>query len=163
MNTVKVGSRFSSKQSFSPLLDILLFCVHYPSASWILSAHICPFSLFRLAFLVLHKKPVFVCTKLLLVLVFFFYLSVFTFNFKPLRWDPDEIQWVAIPPEIKFLLLYLSYALLNNSCQNLLLQGELSYHIALGFFLILNNRIVSSQISLVEGEHPFSHIAWDDW
>lgn len=94
---------------------------------------------------------------------FFFYLSVFTFNFKPLRWDPDDIQWVAIPPEIKFFLLYLSYTLLNNSCQNSLLQGELSYHIALGFFLVLNNRIVSSQISLVEGEHPFSHIAWDDW
>lgn len=82
-------------------------------------------------------KPFIAFTNLLLGI--FFSLSIFTFTFKQLRqclrWEPDDIQWVAIPPEIKFLLLYHSYTLPNNSWQNLLLQGELSDHIALGIFL----------------------------
>lgn len=75
-----------------------------------------------------------------------------------LKQVPDDIHWVAMPPAIKLLLLDLSYTLPNNSWQNLLLEGELSDHICFGLFLLLSNCIAYSQISLVEGEHPFSHI-----
>jgi len=58
-----------------------------------------------------------------------------------------------MPPANKLLLPGLPYTLPNNSQQNLLLEGDVSDHIYFGLFLILNNCIVSSQISFVEVEH----------